>query len=134
MKGPGQRFADAAHSFLGVPFRLHGRCSIIGLDCVGLVHVSLAAIGRASKPPEGYRLRNLNPERWYKFAEASGLKRTVGKPFIGDILLISPGPSQQHLIIVDSGSNAIHAHAGLGRVVRQPMEFQTAPIAHWRLI
>lgn len=134
MSSPGQRLADAALAFLGTPFRLHGRSQETGLDCVGLVHVSLMAIGRASEPPEGYRLRNLDAERWYRFAEASGMARTSGKPVPGDILLISPGPSQQHLVIVENASHAIHAHAGLGRVVSQPMQFPTVPIAHWRLI
>ena len=124
---------EAALSFVGTRFRLHGRSAQTGLDCVGLIHASLAAIGRATSVPEGYRLRNTDPSRWYKSALDSGFLPVIAKPIRGDVILVQPGPAQQHLVIVESSHSGIHAHAGLGRVVRQPMDFPTNPPAHWRL-
>ena len=133
-EGPGVQLVEAARSFLGVPFRLHGRDPQTGLDCIGLLHVSLLAIGREPLAPTGYRLRNLDTSRWMGLAEASGLRPTHGRALAGDILLIRPGPSQHHLLICEDAGHAIHAHAGLRRVVRQQMQFPPDPIAHWRLI
>ena len=53
----GAALAAAAESLVGTRFRLHGRDPDTGLDCVGLLAASLAAIGRAAPLPNGYRLR-----------------------------------------------------------------------------
>ncbi|MAY20468.1 MAG: hypothetical protein CL955_07605 [Erythrobacteraceae bacterium] len=118
---------------MGTPFRLHGRDPRTGLDCVGLVHASLVKTGRRSTPPEGYRLRNTDPSRWFDFAEYSGLCRVSGPVVRGDVLLIKAAPGQQHLLIAEHPVTAIHAHAGLRRVVRETIVFPNMPIAHWRL-
>ena len=130
----GEQLADAAESLIGTRFRLNGRDPASGLDCVGLVAVSLKIIGINSRPPEGYRLRNPAPERWLKFAEISGLTAVGGKIAVGDIVLQKVGPAQQHLIVIHREECMIHAHAGLGRVVRQRMALPLTSIAHWRLL
>lgn len=129
----GRRLARAAAALIGTPFRLHGRDPARGLDCVGLVYASLVAIGRRPIAPQGYRLRNSDPRRWLAIAPLSGLEAANGSPDVGDTILISPSPGQHHLMIVDSPQSAIHAHAGLRRVVRQPMTFDQHILAHWRL-
>lgn len=133
-EGPGVRLVEAARKFVGTPFRLHGRDPARGLDCIGLVHAALIAIGRQPIPPQGYHLRNLDASRWFGFAQASGLATASGEIRPGDVVLLRPGPAQQHLVIAEDRSSAIHAHAGLRRVVCQPMHFPADPLAHWRLI
>lgn len=131
---PGQQFARAAEGFVDVPFRLFGRDPARGLDCVGLVHASLVSIGRRVAAPAGYGLRNAAPESWFWFAKAAGFDQVRGTIASGDVVMIEPGPGQQHLIIAKSNNIGIHAHAGLRRVVRQPIAFPVAPLGHWRLL
>ncbi len=128
-----EAFACAAESFIGTRFRLHGRDPATGLDCIGLVAASLAAIGRAAMPPQAYALRNLAIERWLGHAALSGLARTDGPVMRGDVLLVQPSPVQHHLMIAASAGAVIHAHAGLRRVVRQPLAPGTIIAARWRL-
>jgi cell wall-associated NlpC family hydrolase len=130
---PGERLANAALELVGTRFRLHGRDPARGLDCVGLVHASLVAIGRISFAPEGYRLRNSDPAIWFELARKSGFGPATAHLAQGDLVLIEPGPGQQHLVIAANSRAGIHAHAGLGRVVLQPMVFPATPLARWRL-
>ena len=128
---PGAALAQAAASFIGCPFRLHGREPCHGLDCVGLVAVALAAVGASPVSPVGYGLRNLAVEHWLRFAAASGLASSPGPIRAGDVVLIALGHGQHHLIIADSGTSVIHAHAGLRQVVRQPLEPHWQVVAKW---
>ena len=49
--------AQAAGELVGTPFRLQGRDCAHGLDCIGLVLVSLARIGVELRLPADYRPR-----------------------------------------------------------------------------
>ena len=129
----GDELARIACGFLGTPFRLHGRDPSIGLDCVGLVTASLTAMGVPVITPVGYRLRNRKIDQWLGAATDAGLTTVHDQIAAGDVLLIRPGPMQHHLLIAASPASAIHAHAGLGRVVRQPIEVNAAHIKQWRL-
>lgn len=129
----GERLAEAALALLGVPFRLNGRDPATGLDCVGLVVASLNAIGRDPISPRGYALRNVSIGQWLCCAHGSGLEPVEGLPVIGDVLLVRPGPAQHHIMIATKGEFAVHAHAGLGMVVRQPISLFPERLAHWRL-
>jgi len=131
--GAGASLAQSAASLIGVRFRLFGRDPATGVDCVGLIHASLALIGRIPNLPDGYKLRNANPERWLRHARLSGLHEVTDAVSPGDVIMYSPGPGQQHIVIAESGSVCIHAHAGLRRVVRQPMTFAHPALLHWRL-
>nr|WP_298924902.1 NlpC/P60 family protein [uncultured Erythrobacter sp.] len=126
-------FANAASNLLGCSFRLHGRRPETGLDCVGLVLASLDVIGRSATGPQGYGLRNKSVDPWFDEAEYAGFRRTHEIAQRGDLLLAHVGPAQHHLAILDTTSTIIHAHAGLRRVVRQPLEITTTVIARWRL-
>lgn len=129
---PGAALALAATAFIGCPFRLHGREPSHGLDCVGLVAASLAAIGLSPKAPSGYGLRNVAVKNWLQFAAASDLLWSPGPIRKGDVVLIALGHGQHHLVITESCASVIHAHAGLRQVVRQPFEPRWRVLAKWR--
>ncbi len=129
----GEDLAAAAAGFVGVPFRLHGHDPRTGLDCVGLVTASLEAIGHAADPPRGYGLRNSSITNWLDHAQLSGLVVAKGSITPGDVLLVRSGPGQHHLMIAQSAASVIHAHAGLRRVVRQPLAPDQNLAAQWRL-
>ena len=129
----GARLAKAASRLIGTRFLLHGRDPAKGLDCVGLVRECLLAIGCNPKAPEGYGLRNTDHSEWFDFAYQSGFFDVSGDCIAGDVIMLSPGPAQQHLMIVERQGIAIHAHAGLKRVVRQPIPWPNSSLAHWRL-
>jgi len=129
----GQKLASAASRVVGVRFQLHGRNPKTGLDCIGLIAWSLKEIGENPSVPEGYSLRNSDLSLWKDCAELSGFKRETGPIEAGDLLLTKPGPGQHHLMVAANEREAIHAHAGLRRVVRQPLTSATKILAQWRL-
>lgn len=129
----GQELANAAESFIGIRFRLHGRNPDEGLDCIGLIACCLEVIEENPVAPEGYRLRNTQISSWIGCAELSGFERVSGLVEAGDILLTKPGPGQHHLLIAANAHEAIHAHAGLRRVVRQSLASTGTIHSHWRL-
>jgi cell wall-associated NlpC family hydrolase len=129
----GAALARAAEALIGTPFRCHGRDPASGLDCIGLVFASLAAIGRMPVAPAGYAMRNQSIDHWLGCAPASGLAAVKGQIARGDVLLMQPSAVQHHLMIAASADSVIHAHAGLRRVVCQPLANQPAITAHWRL-
>lgn len=132
MIDPGEALAHAALQLEGSPFRLHGRDPETGLDCVGLVSAAMAATGGQPVPPAGYALRNLAIEQWLPLAERSGLTPSPGPIRAGEVLLITLPHCQHHLVIAVDGGSVIHAHAGLRRVVRQPLEPTWQIRAKWR--
>ena len=129
-----EKLAQAAASFIGAPFRLHGRDPQTGLDCMGLLIASLEAIGIRSDRPTGYALRNSSIDAWRAYAERWSLKETTDDVRAGDVLLISPGPRQHHLQIAENRSTVIHAHAGLRRVVRGKLSNDLSLEAHLRIV
>lgn len=131
---PGEALAEAAENLIGVPFLFHGTDPAAGLDCVGLVAASLVAIGRSPVAPRGYRLRNLSVEQWLISADRSGLARRSGPPQRGDIVLLALPPSQHHVAVATGSHEIVHAHAGLRRVVRQPIDPSMRVAACWCLI
>lgn len=118
---------------IGTPFRLHGRDPANGLDCVGLIYVSLEAIGRRPLAPTAYSLRNRSITGWLRFAALNGLAPVTGTIIAGDVMLVQLSSVQHHLLIAAGHGSAIHAHAGLGKVVRQPFTDCDPVRAHWRI-
>ena len=129
----GLALAHAAEGFLGARFRLHGRDPLTGFDCLGLVIVALAEIGRPIHPTLGYALRNLDPERFLELPATVGFLETILPPETGDVLLLQAGPAQLHVAIVGVDGGIVHAHAGLGRVVRTPFPLPWPVVGQWRL-
>ncbi len=119
---------------VGTPFRLHGREPGSGLDCVGLVSAALEMAGNPHVAPEGYSLRNLNPESFMPLLEQAGFTATDAAIAAGDVVMVRPGPGQLHLLIAGTASSFVHAHAGLRRVVETPAPLQWPLLGNWRLI
>lgn len=129
----GEALARAAQSYVGARFRLHGRDPVTGFDCLGLVLVAMGEIGRPVRLPLRYGLRNLEPERFLRLAESAGFVEAADLALEpGDVLALEPGPAQLHLAVVVPGG-AVHAHAGLRRVVRTPFPLAWPIVGHWRL-
>jgi len=133
MTGPALTLGNAAVQLIGCRFRLHGLDPATGLDCVGLVHASLGALGRHPVPPRGYGLRNIAIGQWLAFAARSGLTPVEGMPGADEVLLASLGYGQHHLMISTGPSEVVHAHAGLARVVRQPRDPAMRILARWQV-
>jgi cell wall-associated NlpC family hydrolase len=129
----GLELACAAEGFVGASFRLHGRDPLTGFDCLGLVLVALAEIGRPVHPVLSYGLRNLEPERFVRLPEAAGFVETATPLEAGDVLMLKAGPAQLHLAIVGVEGGIVHAHAGLGRVVHTPFPLPWPVVGQWRL-
>lgn len=128
----GEHIYAAALALVGTRFRLHGRDPATGLDCIGL---AVAAFGRAGctlTAPVGYGLRNLSINAFLSSAVQPGLEPVSGPAQPGDLQLVQPGPAQHHLLIAGPDGSAVHAHAGLGRVVHSPAPLVWPVIAHWR--
>ncbi len=119
----------AARACLGARFRLHGRSSGTGLDCVGLI---ACAYGR-DRVPAGYALRGGDADRVATEIEAHGFLRISDPPRPADLLLLRPGPHQLHLaILTDRGF--IHADAGLRRVTEVPGSLPWPLLGRWRAL
>jgi hypothetical protein len=132
MTAPDEALAEAARALIGCPFRLHGRDPATGLDCVGLVSAALAASGVRTAVPTGYGLRNLDIAHWLPLAQQSGLVPAPGAICAGEVLLIALAHCQHHLVIAADAVTVIHAHAGLRRVVLQPLDPAWQVHAKWR--
>lgn len=130
----GAALAQAAESYLGATFRLHGRDPLTGFDCLGLVLMAMADIGRPVRMPIRYGLRNLEPERFLRLPENAGFVEAADNTLEdGDVLLLAAGPAQLH-VAVAVPQGIVHAHAGLRRIVRTPFPLPWPIIGHWRLI
>lgn len=133
MTSDGERFAQAAAGFVGTSFRLHGRDRISGLDCVGLLIASLRAIGRTPTNPCGYRLRSHDFAPHLHHFALAGFREVAGRLRAGDVVQVAPGPGQLHFLITSLQGDFIHAHAGLGSVVRMPPPLCWDVDRTWRL-
>lgn len=129
----GEALARAAEGLLGASFRLHGRDRLTGFDCLGLVLVAMAEIGRPVRMPLRYGLRNVDPERFLRLPATAGLVETMAPPEPGDVLLFEVGPAQFHLAVTAADGGIIHAHAGLRRVVHTPFPLPWPIARQWRL-
>lgn len=132
---PAHRFADAAAGLAGTPFRLHGRSIVGGLDCVGLVACALQQCGQMVRAPGPYGLRNRRVDGLLHLAADNGFAAVAEGPLRrGDLMLFTPGPAQHHLAIAHDAASMIYAHAGLRRVVIQPIQPDWPLLRQWRLV
>ena len=128
------QIAGGALKLLGTPFRLHGRDPVSGLDCVGVVAAALACLADIPPTPTDYTLRGTYGHRISAFLDAIHFGQiSFRPPKYGDILLLHPGPGQDHMAIIVPGG-AVHAHAGLARVVLSPLPLPWPIAGHWRYI
>ena len=133
MTGLAARFAHHAEQLEGTHFRLHGRNPDTGLDCIGLASCALGRAGVKSDAPSGYLLRNSDISPHLEKVFDAGFVPAAGGSLRGDMLLVRPGPSQQHLLIALGKNRFVHAHAGLRRVVIQTSLCGWPVLHHWRL-
>jgi hypothetical protein len=127
------QFAIAVEELVGTPFRLHGRDRMTGLDCVGVVLAGLARIGCPATDVRGYGLRNLDHQPYLAQFRRSGFSKCAGSPDVGDVVQVSPGPGQLHLLVASANGGFVHAHAQLGRVVQSHASLPWPVQALWRL-
>ena len=118
---------------LGVRFRLQGRDARHGLDCVGLVWAAYAAAGVRLKAPCDYPIRGWSAARVRAALDGCGLEPVADSAALcaGDVALLPMGAGQFHLAVLDQES-AVHAHAGLRRVVESPLADGWAAASRWR--
>lgn len=130
----GAALAAAAEALVGAPFRLHGRDPATGLDCIGLLAAALSAIGRPVDLPNGYTLRLRDAARWIPDPATLGFA-AAEHPFApGDTVLLDLGGGQAHLAVAGPRCDWVHAHAGIGRVVRSPALPEGKILGRWRLL
>ena len=130
----GQAAWSAGLGLLGVPFRLHGRDPASGLDCVGLVAAAYAAAGYApALLPDRYRLRGEDAASVLRWLTDAGLVAAHGAVQPGDVALSAMGFGQLHLMLL-APDGALHAHAGLGRVVLTPGAPPGRVTGRWRVL
>lgn len=125
----GAELAEAAEALVGAPFRLHGRDPATGLDCIGVL---AAALGTAL--PGGYRLRRRALPDLSAIAAACGFGAAEGAIEPGDVVMARVSPCQFHLLVAARSGGFVHAHAGLGRVVRWDGPLAWPVVRRWRLL
>lgn len=103
-----------ARGLLGCAFRLHGRDTASGLDCVGVIACAFGIDGA----PRGYAVRTADAARIADLLKGFGFV-VVDRAEAGDVALSRPGPAQCHLSVL-TPAGFVHADAGLGRVVETP--------------
>lgn len=117
----------AARACIDTRFRAQGRVPGLALDCVGLV---LAAGGIQAAVVPAYALGGEYQHLLDETLHAAGCRK-VSSPLPGDILVLEPAPRLRHLAIM-TPSGAVHAHAGIGRVVEGPLYPGWSQLAAWR--
>lgn len=125
--------AAAALALVGTRFRLNGRDPGSGLDCLGVVAASLAAVGRPAPLPRQFSLRCRGEPDVEALVAPTGLVPACGAVAAGDVLLVRCSPVQLHLLVATAPDRYVHAHAGLRRVVLGPRDPAWAVARHWRL-
>lgn len=134
MNAVAARAWQAARALVGVPYRLHGRRADHGLDCVGLVALAYDRAGlHFAPPPVDYRMRH---------AAMSALSRPLVQAgfAIASLDAIAPGsiiiqrwPSGGLHMLVATPEGAVHAHAGLRKIVETPDLGGDHVVAVWHL-
>lgn len=117
---------------VGVRFRLQGCDPQAGVDCVGLIWAAYAAAGLVLERPRAYPLRGWSGERIEAALLRAGFRPCADAVRDGDVALMTLAAGQFHLGLLAS-DRAIHAHAGLRRVVEAPMDDEWRALARWRL-
>ena len=125
------RIAAEALALVGVPFRLHGRSTLHGLDCVGLGALAVARAGGPIGPLPGYQLRGMSAARAGQSLHAAGFV-PVEEASPGTLLVAESGPMQLHLMVW-TARGLVHADAGLRRVVLMPFPSPWPVLGRWRL-
>lgn len=120
---------QAGLALVGTRFRLQGRDTATGLDCVGVVLAAYEAAGVRLSAIDDYGLRGVPIDRALASFSASGL-RPVENADVGSIGLFVLPAGQLHVALT-APARLIHADALLRRVVEAPAARLPLPIAYW---
>ena len=129
----GNAIAAAAHALVGARYRPGGRDPATGLDCLGVVAASLAAVGWHARLPVRSTLHRGDVRDAIEIAHLAGLVCPAGNTLAGDIMMVRCSPIQLHLLIAAGAERFIHAHASLRRVVLGPSDPAWTFVGRWRL-
>lgn len=130
----GAQIAAHALALVGTPFRLHGRQIATGLDCVGVVAQALASTGFKCDVSADYHMRGDHLALALGHFDVRQFARVdAAQPETGDVQLCQPGVRQLHFAVLTQ-RGAVHAHAGLRRVVLTPLPLPWPVIGQWRFI
>lgn len=123
-------FVTAARGFKGARWRHQGRRAD-AMDCLGLIALSLVAVGAEPSDRRDYGRTPYNREL------AASLRMHFGDPVLepqpGDVVTMSWGGEEHHVAIVSDhpeGLGLIHAVADVGRVV----EHRLSPEGRIRIV
>ncbi len=111
-----------ARACLGTPFHHQGRLPGVGMDCIGLIVVSLRTAGIQVIDRQDYH-RRPDGHSLAAALEAHGA-HPVADYRPGDVLLFAFDRSPQHVALMSAPDRIIHAYAPAGKVVET---FLTAP-------
>lgn len=116
-----QQLVQAARSFQGVKFRHRGRNPMVGLDCAGLIIVSLKKIGLDPIDLKAYG-REPHNDGLRQVVEANlGRPISITQAAPGDVVLLRFDIHPHHLGVLGDyalgGLSLIHAYAEAGKVV-----------------
>lgn len=120
----------AVRSCVGTRFRAQGRTPGLALDCVGVALVAAAAAGITGVPVRPYALGGDHEADLEGEPARFGCEAVV-VPLSGDLVVVAPAAQRRHLAVM-TPAGAVHAHAGLGRVVEGPLDPGWAIIGAWR--
>ena len=121
----------AARACVGTRFRPQGRTPGLGLDCVGVVLIAAAAAGLGPFLVPAYAIGGRDEaDVDAHLLAASCTEIPDAQP--GDIIALRYPGGRRHLAVVTPGG-AVHAHAGLGRVVEGPLDPAWPIGGAWRL-
>lgn len=121
----------AVRACVGTKFRAQGRVPGLGLDCVGVALVAAHAAGMGAVRVPAYALRGDHAGAIDPALERLGC-RPIAPARAGDLLVIAPAAGRRHLAVL-TPAGAVHAHAGIGRVVEAPIDPDWTIIGAWRL-
>ncbi|MFQ3664940.1 MAG: hypothetical protein SNJ79_02730 [Sphingomonadaceae bacterium] len=127
-----QRIADAAMTYVGTPFRLQGR-SRSGLDCIGLIVLSLKDAGLLPGDYVQYGLRADKLDEFVQRVEALGFRKLVDlHPLAGDILVARRTDGGLHFLL-KAKAGLVESSMACRRVIVRPMVEGETWFALWRL-
>lgn len=103
-------------SWIDTPFHHQGRLKGVGVDCIGLLVSVARNMGNPVEDVYGYSIHPRDFEMLNNMNRQ--LKRVVGEPQPGDILLFKFNKYPQHVAVMVEDGYMIHALDPVGRVVK----------------
>lgn len=116
-----EKFACAAQSCVGAPFRLQGRDPSIGLDCVGLIAWCARACALPVDHLPTYTLTSEASELVPHLVAAGFDLRDAAWPQVGDVMIFDMNNRRNH-VAVCTNLGMVHADMRFRRVVEHHID------------